>query len=94
MTTTTIELSDNLHAQVQELAHTTGRPVTELLTEAVAQGLAYDRWFRMEVAEGLRSTEAGRIVPPEDMAALWGRLTTPEAMAEAEAELGSTVAIT
>ncbi len=33
MTTTIIELPDNLHAQVQELAHTTGRPVTELLTD-------------------------------------------------------------
>ena len=76
MTTTTIELPDDVHAQVQELARTTGRPVGELLSEAVVQGLAYDRWFRAEVAKGLRSTEAGRLVPSEDMDALWRRLTT------------------
>ncbi len=69
MTTATIELPDDLHAQVQEMAQTTGRPVTELLAEAVAQDLAYDRWFRTEVVKGPRSTETGRFVSPEEMEA-------------------------
>ncbi len=88
MTTTTIELPDELYAQVQELAQATGRPVRELLADAVAQGLAYDRWFRARVAAGLSSVESGQHVSSEEVEEIWNRLTTPEAMAEAEAELG------
>jgi predicted transcriptional regulator len=87
MTTTTIELPDQLRAQAEALAATTGRSLAEVLTEAVAQGLAYDRWFRAEVEEGLRSTVEGRFASPAEVEAMWERLTTPEAMAEAEAEL-------
>lgn len=89
MTTTVIELPDELHAHVQNLAQATGRPIAELLIEAVAQGLAYDQWFRAEVAKGLHSTETEQFVRPEEVEAMWIRLTTPEAMVEAEAELGS-----
>jgi predicted transcriptional regulator len=85
---TTVTLPDDLHAQVLELAAGTGRTVEEVLAEAVAQALVYDRWFRAEVEKGVRSTDAGRLASPEDVAAMWNRLTTPEAMAEAEAELG------
>jgi predicted transcriptional regulator len=85
---TTVTLPDDLHAQVLELAAGTGRTVEEVLAEAVAQALVYDRWFRAEVEKGVRSTDAGRLASPEDVAAMWDRLTTPEAMAEAEAELG------
>ena len=84
---TTVTLPDDLHAQVLELAAGTGRTVEEILAEAVAQALAYDRWFRAEVDKGIRSTNAGRLASPEDVEAMWDRLTTPTAMAEAEAEL-------
>lgn len=40
MTTTTIELPDELRAQAEALARTTGRSLAEVLTEAVSQGLA------------------------------------------------------
>jgi predicted transcriptional regulator len=86
MTSTTIQLPDDLHAQAQALAETTGRTLEEVLTEAVAQGLAYDRWFVASVEQGLLSTRAGRFASPEEVDAMWNRLTTPEAMAEAEAE--------
>src|SRR5260370_30828869 len=81
---TTITLPDDLHAQVKALAETTGRTLEEVVAETVAQGLAYDRWFRAEVEEALRSTAAGHFVPPEEVEAMWNRLTTPEAMADAE----------
>lgn len=84
---TTVTLPDDLHAQVKELAATTGRTLEDVLAETVAQGLAYDRWFRAEVEEALRSTAAGHFASPEEVEAMWNRLTTPEAMAEAEAEL-------
>jgi predicted transcriptional regulator len=64
MTTTTIELLDELRAQAEALAATTGRSLAVVLTEAVAQGLAYDRWFRAEV---------------EEVETMWERLTTAEA---------------
>ena len=88
MTTTTIELPDDVRTQAEALAATTGRSLAEILTEAVVQGLAYERWFRAEVEEALCSTEAGRLATTEEAEAMWQRLTTRESMAEAEAELG------
>lgn len=88
MTTTTIELPEVLRAQAEALARTTGRSLAEVLAEAVGQGLAYDRWFHEQVEQALGSTAAERLASPEEVEAMWRRLTTPEAMAEAEAELG------
>jgi predicted transcriptional regulator len=88
MMQTTIELPDQLATQMQAIAETSNRPLAEVLTEAVAHYLEWDRWFRAQVEEGLRSAEAGHFVSPEEVEAMWDRLTTPEAMAEAEAELG------
>ena len=89
MTSITIQLSDDLHAEAQALAQTTGRSLEEVLAEAVAQGLAYDRWFRAEVAKGHRSAERGPLIPAERVWAdlLRRGLLTPEAISEAEAEI-------
>ncbi|HXT33941.1 MAG TPA: hypothetical protein VN837_00060 [Chloroflexota bacterium] len=76
---TTVTLPESLHAQVRALAERTGR--------TVAQGLAYERWFREEVEEALRSTASGHFVSPAEVEAMWSRITTPEAIAQAEAEL-------
>ncbi len=86
MTTTTIHLPADIYGQAQLLARTTGRTLDEVLVEAVAQGLAYDRWFRSAVQEALDATKAGQLAAPEEVEAMWNRLTTPEAMAQAEAE--------
>jgi predicted transcriptional regulator len=88
MTTTTIELPDELRAKAETLAHRTGRSLAEVLTGAVAQGLDYDLWVHDEVNKGLRATENGDLATSAEVDALWGRVTTPEALAEAEAELG------
>jgi len=88
MATTTIELPDEVRAQAEALARTRGRSLAEVLTEAVVQGLAYDHWFSAQVEEALCSTAAGHFASPEEVEAMWQRLTTPESMAEAEAELG------
>ena len=58
MAFTTIELPEELHAQALALAETTGRTLEDVLAEAVAQGLAHDRWFRIEVERGRRSAAA------------------------------------
>lgn len=88
MAFTRIELPEELHAQAQALAETTGRTIEDVLAEAVAQGLAHDRWFRTEVERGRRSAAADRFAAPAEVEAMWMRVTTPEALAEAEAELG------
>jgi predicted transcriptional regulator len=84
---TTITLPDELHAQVQALAETTGRTIEDVLAETVVQGLAYDRWFREQVEIGRRSAEHGPLIPAEDVWEdfLARGLLTPEAIAEAEA---------
>lgn len=86
---TRITLPDDLHAQVKALAETTGRTLEEVLAETVSQGLAYDRWFRTEVEEGRRSAEQGPLIPAE---LVWEDflqrgLLTPEAIAQAEADI-------
>jgi predicted transcriptional regulator len=78
MVPTTIQLPDSLHAQAQALAETTGRTLEEVLTGAVAQGLAYERWFVAAVEESLASTRAGQLVPPEEVEAMWNRLAARE----------------
>jgi predicted transcriptional regulator len=87
---TTITLPDDLHAQLRALAERTGRTVEEALVETVAQGLAYDRWFRAEVEKGMRSAEVGALIPAdqvwEDL--LQRGLLTSEAIAQAETEIG------
>jgi len=74
MASTAIELPDETFAQANALARTTGRTLGEVLSQAIAQGLAYDHWYREQVAEALRSTDAGRFASSEDVEALWGHL--------------------
>ena len=63
MTTTTIELPDELRAQAEALARTTGRT----LAEAVSQGLGYARWFRAQLEEARRSAHNEPLVPADQM---------------------------
>ncbi len=53
MTSTTIELPDDVLAQVRDLAHMSNRRVEEVLAEAVMQGL--------------RSAAQGPLIPDEDV---------------------------
>jgi predicted transcriptional regulator len=71
MTTTSIELPEDLLAQVRELAQTTNRRVEEVLAAAVAQGLAYDSWFRASVEQGIHSANQGTLRPSR-----YGRITS------------------
>ena len=69
MTPTTIELPDDLREQAQILANTTGRTLEAVLTEAVAEGLAQERWLRAAVEEGRRSLEHAQPIPADQV---WG----------------------
>lgn len=86
MTTTTIELPDELRTQAEALATTTGRSLAEVLTDAVVQGLAYDQWFREQVEEGRRSAREEPLILADQVWDDFLRrgLLTPEAFTEAE----------
>jgi predicted transcriptional regulator len=71
MTSATIQLSDDLMERVIQLARATNRSVEHVLSEAVAEGLAYDQWLRTAVAEGRHSAANGPLVPG---AAVWESL--------------------
>ena len=88
MTTTTIELPDEVRTQAEELARTTGRSLAEVLTEAVSQGISYDLWLREQVEEGRRSARDEPLVPADQVWDDFLRrgLLTPEAIEEAEGE--------
>ena len=88
MTTTTIELPDDLHERVRDLAQATARPIRQVLTDAVTQYLEWDRWYRAEVEQGRRSAEAGPLIPAKEVWDDFLRrgLVTSEALAEADAE--------
>ncbi len=88
MTTTAIDLPDEVRAQAEELARTTGRSLAEVLTEAVSQGISYDLWFRAQVEEGRRSARDEPLVPADRVWDDFLRrgLLTPEAIEEAEDE--------
>ena len=73
ITFTRIELLEELHARARALAQTTGRTPEDVLAEAVAQGLAHDLWFRVEVEMGRRSAAAGHFAAPEKVEAMWAR---------------------
>ena len=88
MTSTTIQLPDELHVQALALAETTGHTLEDVLTEAVAQGLAidggfnrWDQWFVAAVEQSLAATRAGQFASPDNVEAMWNRLTTPEPQA-------------
>jgi predicted transcriptional regulator len=86
MTTTTIELPDELRVQAETLARTTGRSLAEVLIEAVGQGLTYDRWFREQVQEGRRSAHEEPLIPADQVWDDFVRrgVLTSEAIEEAE----------
>ena len=86
MTSTIIRLPDDLHAQAQALARTTGRTLEEVLTDAVAQGLAYDHRFVAAAEEGRRSTQTGNVASPAEVEDMWNRLSTPEDLTAAESD--------
>ena len=88
MTPVTIELPDEAHVRVQELARASDRPIAAVLTEAIERYLEWDRWLRAEVDKGRRSAETGPLIPAEEVWADFLRrgLVTPEALAAADAE--------
>lgn len=85
MTPTMIELPDDLHARVQELAQATDRPISDFLIEAVEHYVAWELWLQAEVDKGRRSAEIGPLIPATEVWDDFLRrgLVTPEALAEA-----------
>jgi predicted transcriptional regulator len=85
--TTSIRLPDDVLTDLDALAKATARNRNYLITEAVKEFVARETWHIRRIQEGLRQARAGEFVPDEEMEAFWANWTTPEALAEARAEV-------
>jgi RHH-type transcriptional regulator, rel operon repressor / antitoxin RelB len=78
--TFSVRLDPDVKAQMIQLAQATGRSTNFLFNEAVREYLKRERWQIADIEQGLRELEAGDIATPEEADAVFGRITTPEAM--------------
>jgi predicted transcriptional regulator len=70
-TTMTIRLPTEMKAQLEELAHATGRNKTFLAQEALRQYLEVESWQIASIQRGIRDADAGRFASDEEMRQVW-----------------------
>lgn len=63
----TIELDEADEAQLRAIAEHEQLSPEEVLKSALAERLAYDRWFRAAVQEGRASAERGELYDQEEV---------------------------
>lgn len=81
MTSATIQLPDSLMERAVQLARATNRSVEDVLSEAVAEGLAYDQWIRSAVSEGRKSADNSPLIPA---ATVWESLAQKGMLSDVE----------
>lgn len=90
-TITSIRLPHEAETQLAELAKSTGRSKNDLLTEAVMQYLEQETRQIARIEEGLRSADAGHVIPHDDV--VWDLLATgiftPDGLQRAQEQLAS-----
>ncbi len=62
-----VHLPERQEARLHDLAARTGRPMDELVQEAVAQLLADNEWFREQVQIGIDQIARGEFLEEEEM---------------------------
>lgn len=80
---TSIRLPKEIKAGIDALAQATGRSKNYLLTEAIMQYLENEAWQIARIEEGLRSADAGRLIPHDEVVAGLiekGLSTTPRSL--------------
>lgn len=88
-TVTSIRLSEEVQAGIEALAKATGRSKNYLLAEAIAQYLEHESWQIARIEEGLRSADADRLIPHDDVIAslLKRGMVTPDGLERARERL-------
>lgn len=85
--TTGIRLPDELEARFESLASTTGRGKDDLLTEALIRYIEHESRQIGQIEDALRQADAGEFATDAEMRELLGRITTPEGMERARAQV-------
>lgn len=67
---TTIELPDDLHQLARQLAHDSGRSMSEVVAELIRRGLARPTAAPAQSRHGLPTVSVGRPITAEDVRAL------------------------
>jgi predicted transcriptional regulator len=62
-----VELPATQEVRLHELAARTGRPIDELVREAVAKLLGDDEWFQEQVQVGMDQIARGEFIEEEEM---------------------------
>lgn len=73
MSDETLTLRPELVAGLDELAASTGRARDELIEEAVARYLDYERWAMARIREGVRQAEAGELASEDEVERVFGK---------------------
>lgn len=89
MMVTSLRIPEELRRQFEQLAEATGRSKNYLMTEALGQYVRQQIWQVEKIQGSLERARAGQIVPTADMDALFGRLTTPETLEQAQRDAAS-----
>jgi predicted transcriptional regulator len=88
-TTLSVRLDPETKEQMVQLAQATGRSTNYLFNEAVREYLERERWQLADIEQGLAELAAGDLATAEDVEATFGRITTPEALAQARARVAA-----
>jgi predicted transcriptional regulator len=73
--TLTVDLPSDLVDDLDALGTETGRTTAELVEDALARYMEYERWANEEIAEGERQADAGELLSMEEVfAEVYARL--------------------
>lgn len=71
LTPLTVQIPVEIHRELEKLSDTTGRSVSALVDEALAQFLAYVRADTAETEAAIAEVEAGAPLIPHEAVAAW-----------------------
>jgi RHH-type transcriptional regulator, rel operon repressor / antitoxin RelB len=87
MTTFSVRLDPEMKEQMAQLAQATGRSTNYLFNEAVREYLDRERWQLADIEAGMAELAAGDIATPGEVEAVFARISSPGALAQARARI-------
>lgn len=89
MVITSVRIPVEVKSRIEALAKATGRSKSYLLSEAITQYVENEAWQIAQIDEGLRSADAGRLIPHDEVVAglIEKGMVTPEGLERARERL-------
>jgi predicted transcriptional regulator len=72
-----IDFTPELEAKLNQIASQTGKALSQVVKELVANYIDHDEWFKQEVAKGVASLDRGQSVPHEELRGRMERILGP-----------------